>query len=80
MLFRSEKQVFNGVRLLEDALSAFPDGGVQECARYARQSVYPVMEQIRLALNEAELHTAADLWPYPTYAQLMYMNDDGGRS
>ena len=41
-------------------------------AEYVRDSVIPVMENLRKAADEAESITAKDYWPFPTYADLLF--------
>ena len=45
---------------------------VKERARYYRDTVFSRMEQARTLADELETMTAADHWPFPTYAELLY--------
>ncbi len=58
---------------LEAALaSPETEAPVKERARYFRETVFALMEQARGIADELETMTAADHWPFPTYAELLY--------
>lgn len=42
-------------------------------ATYLRDKVRPLMEQVRAAADELELHVSADLWPLPSYRELLFV-------
>jgi glutamine synthetase len=35
--------------------------------------VKPAMERVRAAVDALETHVAADLWPLPTYRELLFL-------
>ncbi|MDD4125474.1 MAG: glutamine synthetase type III, partial [Eubacteriales bacterium] len=37
-----------------------------------KKSVIPLMDGLRIVVDEAEILTASDYWPYPGYAELMF--------
>ncbi len=58
---------------LETALDAYhtiPD--VTESAGFIRDAVLPKMAALRALCDEAERHTAARYWPFPTYGALLF--------
>ncbi len=58
---------------MDDALERAPEaeGGI-EAARYYRDEVFARMEQARASIDRLERLTAADYWPYPTYADILF--------
>ncbi len=42
-------------------------------ATHFRSKVRPAMATLRTAVDELETHVAADLWPMPTYRELMFL-------
>ena len=45
---------------------------VKERAVYYAEKVIPVMNELRTAVDEMEVLTASDLWPVPTYGDMMF--------
>ena len=45
---------------------------VKERAPYYAEKVIPVMDELRAAVDEMEILTASDLWPVPTYGDMMF--------
>ena len=50
--------------------AAIPSSAVQAAA--VRDELLPAMRRLRAACDEAESLTAADAWPFPTYAELLF--------
>ncbi|MBE6730926.1 MAG: glutamine synthetase type III [Ruminococcaceae bacterium] len=48
------------------------DGKVLELAKHYRDSILPVMELLREAVDSMETMVSSELWPYPTYGDLMF--------
>ncbi len=44
-----------------------------EHARYMKQKIIPLMEVLRAAGDELENHVSADLWPLPSYRELLFL-------
>jgi glutamine synthetase len=44
----------------------------KERATYYAEKVIPVMDDLRSAVDEMEVLTASDLWPVPTYGDMMF--------
>jgi glutamine synthetase len=58
---------------LERAVGHHPQGDAYEHARYARDSVIPAMADLRKAIDRLETLIADDLWPLPTYREMLFM-------
>jgi glutamine synthetase len=43
-----------------------------EQSRFIRRSVMPLMDDLRAIADELETLTAADLWPLPSYRDLLF--------
>jgi glutamine synthetase type III len=37
-----------------------------------RDKVIPLMDALRNVVDQAQLYTASDYWPYPVYTDLIY--------
>ena len=55
----------------EDAAKEPADAAAQMARHYCDQ-VIPMMESIRLTIDELEQNTASDFWPFPTYGELLF--------
>jgi glutamine synthetase len=54
----------------EQAAASIADA--KERALYYAEKVIPVMNDLRAAVDEMEVLTASDLWPVPTYGDMMF--------
>jgi glutamine synthetase len=67
------------VKELQDSLTALESslahrgGGVEDEARYARDVLLPRMRAVRAAADAAEGMVADDLWPLPTYMEMLFI-------
>ena len=58
---------------LENALTVYHRiEDVTEAANTIRDAIIPKMEALRAPCDEAETCTAADMWPFPTYGELLF--------
>ncbi len=57
---------------LETALSATHPAGVYEIAKYYRDKILPIMEEVRKFADSLEQVIPKDIWPIPTYNDLLY--------
>ena len=58
---------------LENALTVYHRiEDVTEAANTIRDVIIPKMEALRAPCDEAEICTAADMWPFPTYGELLF--------
>jgi glutamine synthetase len=58
---------------LDHALGHGGDGEPIEHARYARDKVIPSMSAVRTAADKLETMVADDLWPIPTYREMLFI-------
>ncbi|WP_216917283.1 glutamine synthetase III [Nocardia sp. NBC_01377] len=58
---------------LADALAQHPGGSAYDEAEHARDSLLPAMAAVRAAADTLESVVADDLWPLPTYQELLYV-------
>jgi glutamine synthetase len=56
---------------LQDALGSVPHAEAMKAARAMRDQVFPAMEELRRLGDALEDMVAADLWPMPTYRDLL---------
>ena len=45
---------------------------VKELASYNRYTILPDMDSLREVIDELESRVPHELWPYPTYGELLY--------
>jgi glutamine synthetase len=63
----------NGVSKVEHALAHHAEGGVLEHATHYRDAVLPAMLECRKAADALEQIVADDLWPLPTYQEMLFI-------
>ncbi|MBO4278140.1 MAG: glutamine synthetase III [Clostridia bacterium] len=49
--------------------------GSEECPALCRDEMIPLMDSLRRDADEAETLVKRELWPFPTYGDLLYYND-----
>jgi glutamine synthetase len=65
--------ILSGIEKLEDTLLKAKDAGdTLAVAKYYRSDVFCAMSDLRAAADELETITPEALWPYPTYADLLF--------
>jgi glutamine synthetase len=57
---------------LKSALDVHVEGSMEE-AKYARDTLLPAMTLVRTAADTLESIVADDLWPLPTYQEMLYI-------
>ncbi|NDK92523.1 glutamine synthetase type III [Gordonia desulfuricans] len=57
--------------ILEEAIGGFHGDTVETEAEYALKSLIPVMNDVRVASDRLESIVADDLWPLPTYSEML---------
>ena len=67
-------QAYEKVNALDSALE---DGKAEShnaltAATYYKDSIIPAMNELRAVVDQMEVDTAADFWPYPSYGDLMF--------
>ncbi len=58
---------------LEQAISARPQGDALTVAGFYRDQVLPAMTELRQVADRIEAQVAADLWPLPTYQEILFV-------
>ena len=66
-------QLYDGCKKLQAALDNAPEteGGI-EAARYYRDQVFTLQNELSEIISELESCTAQRHWPYPTYGELLF--------
>ena len=59
----------NVIKLMDDAGEVV---GVDKHARYMREVIVPAMEELRKPIDELEMIVDKDLWPMPSYGDLLF--------
>jgi glutamine synthetase len=62
-----------GLAALKDALAAEAGHEAQAEAEHARDALLPAMAAVRTAADTLETLVADDLWPLPTYQEMLYI-------
>jgi glutamine synthetase len=58
---------------LEKALSHHADGSPYDHAKFAKEQVVPAMVELRKSGDKLETLVADDLWPLPTYREMLFI-------
>ncbi|MBP5449126.1 MAG: glutamine synthetase III [Spirochaetales bacterium] len=67
------KEIYEGVKVLEsDLAKVSEESDLAKIAVFFHDSVLSDMEKIRTAADSLELITPKDIWPFPTYGDLLY--------
>jgi len=61
------------VALLEEAADRHGDGSTLDHARHIHREIVPAMAAVRAAGDALEGMVAADLWPLPTYQEMLFI-------
>jgi glutamine synthetase len=61
-----------GLAQLKGALGTHVEGSYEE-AVHSRDALLPAMDAVRAAADEIEAQIADDLWPLPTYQEMLYI-------
>ena len=59
-------------KLSKDIADANDDGDMLEVAKYYREVIFEDMNDLRATVDELETLVPSDIWPYPTYGDLLY--------
>jgi glutamine synthetase len=62
-----------GLAELEKAAAHHPEGDNYAHARYMRDTVIPAMTELRKCGDRLETIVADDLWPLPTYREMLFI-------
>ena len=66
-------QLEAGIQGLQSAINHHADGGVLAHAKHYRDDVVPAMVKVRSTADELEGIIADDLWPLPTYREMLFI-------
>ena len=58
---------------LRKAIAHEAKGGVADHARYCREKIVPAMAEVREVADQLENIVADDLWPLPTYQEMLFI-------
>ena len=65
--------LYDTMAAMEQAMDQAPDAERgTEAARYYREEIGRRMEEARQSIDRLESLTAAEYWPYPTYADILF--------
>lgn len=67
------KSLQDGVCALEEKLGQHPEGGMEGEIKFFCCEVLPAMLVVREAADELEDYVADDLWPLPTYQEMLFI-------
>ena len=58
---------------LDHAIAHHAEGELLDHAKFARDNVIPAMNSVRVAADKLEVIVADDLWPMPTYREMLFI-------
>jgi glutamine synthetase len=61
------------IHTLDHALSHHAQGELIDHARHARDAIVPAMADLRKVADKLETMVADDLWPLPTYREMLFI-------
>ncbi len=59
------------INVLDDAIASAPQGDPYKGMRYSRDAIFAAMEDLRSLGDELEQVVSSELWPMPTYRELL---------
>jgi glutamine synthetase len=62
-----------GINALEKAAAHHGDGDAYAHAKHMRNDVFPALSTLRIAADKLETIVADDLWPLPTYREMLFI-------
>jgi glutamine synthetase len=62
-----------GIAKLDNVLHHHPEGDAYAHAKAARDQILPAMLDVRKAADKLETVVADDLWPLPTYREMLFI-------
>ena len=62
-----------GIGALEKAQSHHAEGSPYDHAKHMRNDVFPALNNLRTAADKLETLVADDLWPLPTYREMLFI-------
>lgn len=67
------KSLQDSINALESKLNSHPEGDLLAETKYFCFDVLPLMTDVRTAADELEGYVADDLWPLPTYQEMLFI-------
>jgi glutamine synthetase len=65
--------MYKSTDALDEALLKVKEcGDALETATYYRDTIIPIMQELRCASDQIETNVAEDVWPFPTYGDLLF--------
>lgn len=65
--------LYNDTELLGNLLLEVKNcENIKEAALFYRNSIFSIMQEIRITVDELEVNIAGKYWPYPTYGELLF--------
>lgn len=58
--------------LLDAVMNQNEISSSHELSFYCKDTIIPIMNRLRAVADELETQTSSDLWPFPTYSQILY--------
>ena len=66
-------ELFTAVEALDKSvIEADSKNSIEKIAMYYRESVFTAMNNARAIVDELEVNTSSEYWPYPTYGDLLF--------
>ena len=62
-----------GYSALRKILAHDGNGDIAAHARYCREKIVPAMDAVRAVVDQLEFIVADDLWPLPTYQEMLFI-------
>jgi glutamine synthetase len=72
-LTKLTSQLEGTIQTLQSAVNHHAEGGVLAHAKHFRDQVVPAMAKVRSVADELEAIIADDLWPLPTYREMLFI-------
>ena len=66
------QELLNETDSLAEVYGAFPNEEALTAARYAQDTIKPLMESARAVADQLEGLVDRRLWPFPTYSEILY--------
>src|SRR5204862_3133907 len=73
MLVSAITDLQRAIIALDKALAHHPEGDALAHAKYAREQILPPTQEVRRAADKLETMVADDLWPLPTYREMLFV-------
>ena len=72
-LTKTIDELATGIQALQAAVEYHAEGDSLSHAKYSKEQIVPAMETVRTAGDKLETLVADDLWPLPTYQEMLFI-------